>query len=121
MKEIFAATFMAFSLDALATPESYLLKNSYCGEIDPLVIGDACLIEVTNKNANFIVMMDFDDVEAVVGIDKLKNKAVTIETQALKTLNSREQNTVRPLNPRNLNVYKVSAKFVRFFDLKRMR
>src|SRR5690606_14286703 len=41
--------------------DTYRLKDSLCGEIDPFVIGDACVVVLENKAEELVIVMDQSD------------------------------------------------------------
>lgn len=64
MKAVLTTTLIFFSLSSLAS--TYRLKDSLCGEVDPFVIGDACVVVLENKKEELVVITS-DELELEIG------------------------------------------------------
>lgn len=64
MKATIATILFFFSLSSLTG--TYRLKDSLCGEVDPFVIGDACVLVLENKKDELVVITS-DEFEHEIG------------------------------------------------------
>lgn len=62
MKSIFLLiTTLLMSNIAFATPVQIRITDHICGEIDPFIIGDACLVQGTSEKKNYALVIDMDE------------------------------------------------------------
>ncbi len=87
MKSLFAITAFILSMNAFSANLKATVKESFCGEIDPFAVGDACLVYLETKtNQKLALLMDFDHFQNEYLENELKDQAVIINTDLLTNL-----------------------------------
>jgi len=101
---------------ALAAEHGYWVESAFCGEIDPLVVGDACVYELANEQEHLVVIMDYDAVFNELGGD-YEATDVTLEKKGLRKASKKVVEVLKGLVPAGVKVYSIAPEFVRFEHL----
>lgn len=64
MKSLLLALSMFFVVNANAGEYGFSVDQILCGEIDPFVVGDACVVELSHKQKKLALVVDFDAFQA---------------------------------------------------------
>ena len=106
-------------MTAFSAEHGYWINNHFCGEIDPFLLGDACVLEVENDEEHFVVVLDMDFVlNELVEEDELGDTGILIETNGLVKLSKKEFAEIEGFVPKGIKAYKVEDRFVTFRDLR---
>jgi hypothetical protein len=104
MKTSFAAALMSLALPAFAGTFHANIDYVMCGEIDPIVIGDACIVQLTKADGKELgLVFDFDDFNARFSENELTGARVTINDALLSKIYDAE--VIRELNDYSRNFY----------------
>jgi hypothetical protein len=93
MKAILVLVFCFISVQSFARNEvGYWVDKITCGENDPYVLGDICLIEAMNQDDSLAIIVDMDKFEQVFGNPDLYESAnIMVDHDQLKKLTKKEQ------------------------------
>jgi hypothetical protein len=103
------------SFSAAAAEHGYWVERSVCDEIDTSVIGDACLINVANREENFVIILDYDFVMSAYGED-LNEAGIIIEKKGLRRATKAQIQAMGGFQ-KSLKVFTVDQSFVTFAHL----
>lgn len=91
MKSSFAAILLCLSLPALAGTFSARVDEAWCGEVSAMVIGDACILQVTKADGKKLgLVFDFDEFLTHYGEAELAGAPVRIDDGQLSKIDDAE-------------------------------
>lgn len=97
------------AITSAAYADVYRVKDGLCGEIDPFVIGDACVFTLENKNEELVLITDEDFLyEQEVEIEA--GDFVELDKTAISQITDETLRQVRSVLGRHLN-YRRGTKF----------
>jgi hypothetical protein len=88
---------MGLSTSAMAAAESFWVESIQCGEVDPVVVGDACLIELMNDGKHIALLVDFDQFvgEYSTDVNDYANKGIAVYMEELRNPSQKVEKVVR--------------------------
>ena len=87
MKYSIAALSLSLSLSSFGATFSATVDEAWCGEVSPMVIGDACILQVTKTNGVKLgLVFDFDDFTNLYGEVELAGAKVKINDEYLSKI-----------------------------------
>jgi|GEM_PF-4927200 len=91
MKSFFAAFLLSLSIPSLAAQFSARVDEAWCGEVSAMVIGDACILQVTKTDGKKLgLVFDFDDFLTQYGEAELAGAQVKINDGELTKIDDAE-------------------------------
>lgn len=93
-------TIAAFSSYA----DTYRLKDSLCGEIDPFIIGDACVLVFESKQKEIVLISNEDFMESVADRALISGDLYDINFTGLDLINQSTTRSMRTAIGRSLNI-----------------
>ena len=103
MKNIFGL--MAISLISFSVHASSItlrVTETFCGEVDPFAIGDACLIQASSEKRNYALVIDLDEYQYSDLVNAKENDLITINNTYLERIN--DTNVINEIND-YFNIY----------------
>ena len=87
MKYSLAALLLSLSLSSFGATFTATVDEAWCGEVSPMVIGDACILQVTKTNGVKLgLVFDFDDFTNLYGEMELTGAKVKINDEYLSKI-----------------------------------
>lgn len=108
MKTLFILLSLITSISASA--EQYRLKDSLCGEIDPFVIGDACVLVLENKGTESVLITDVDFMVSLSEKELIKGEFFDLDLKAVEAVDKKTANQMKQVLTRSMNLTR-KAKF----------
>tara|TARA_R110000868_G_scaffold242548_1_gene498073 strand:- start:41779 stop:42549 length:771 start_codon:yes stop_codon:yes gene_type:complete len=109
MKLLLTITLSLFSLVTLA--DSYRLKDSLCGEIDPFVIGDACVLSLEARGQHYILIADEDFMVSLAEKELVSGDIYELKASAIAAVSQREDRLMRQALERTMQFTKKTKFF----------
>ncbi len=93
-----------------ADAEQFRLKDSLCGEIDPFIIGDACVLVLENKGKESVLISDVDFMVSLSEKDLTNGDFFDLDLQAIEAVDKKTANQMNQVLYRSMNLSR-KAKF----------
>tara|TARA_R110000868_G_scaffold248282_6_gene504674 strand:+ start:2640 stop:3410 length:771 start_codon:yes stop_codon:yes gene_type:complete len=93
MKLFIALTITLLSFSSFA--QDYRLKESLCGEIDPYVIGDACVLSLEARGQHFILIADEDFMVSLAEKELESGSIYNLIQSAITPVSAKEDRLMR--------------------------
>lgn len=95
MKFILTSLLLA-SFNLYASKTTLRVTESYCGEINPLAIGDACIVQASSEKRNYALIVDIDEYQLTELNSIEKNDLITIDDSYLER--TQDQSVINEVN-----------------------
>ncbi len=119
MKNIITLIALMFSLEAFSSVQGYWIESSFCGEVDPFAVGDACVLEIANEKSHMVIITDFELTDmAEVSAEDLDSMDVVLDKKHLKKASKKAIEAVEGLAPKNVPVYTIDARLLQVLNLQ---
>ncbi|MBH48111.1 MAG: hypothetical protein CME71_08070 [Halobacteriovorax sp.] len=109
MKLLIALSFTLLTLSTYA--DSFRLKDSLCGEIDPFVIGDACVLSLEARGQHYILIADVDFMVSLAEKELVRGDVYELEQGAIAAVSQREDRLMRQALTRSIKFDKKTKFF----------
>jgi len=87
VKQILILFLTIFSLNSFASNELAKVDDVYCGEMDPFVIGDVCVINLSKaNNTKLAIVIDMDEFFNIYDEGDLDGKSVEVDSSTLSPI-----------------------------------
>lgn len=108
MKTLFILFSLITSISASA--EQFRLKDSLCGEIDPFVIGDACVLVLENKGKESVLITDVDFMVSLSEKELTQGQFFDLDFKAVEAVDKKTSKQMKQILTRSMNLSR-KAKF----------
>jgi hypothetical protein len=108
MKLLLMAAALSYSITGFSGTFNAKVDDTMCGEIDPFVIGDACILQLTQENGKRLgLVFDFDDFMNRFTEYELNGKRVKIDDRFISKIT--ESDVIRELQDYSSDYFYMTA------------